>query len=159
MLRLLRPGPRPGRVGYGAVAEAGLGLAATYSGAGHAAAGGSAVAMASHGVHPLVMSVWAGGLVVLAACVLRPRATLAVRFALPRFSRLAVGSMALLAGTGTLQAWREVGSLSGLVDTAYRHHAARAAGPGDGRGLFDGRMAPPRQPPRLAAGPAPLDVR
>ncbi|WP_194894458.1 CopD family protein, partial [Catenulispora pinisilvae] len=35
------------------------------------------------------------------------------------FSRLALGAVGLLVATGLYQGWREVGSVSGLVDTTY----------------------------------------
>jgi copper transport protein len=36
-----------------------------------------------------------------------------------RFSRLALMAVAVLVATGLYQAWREVGSVSALMDTAY----------------------------------------
>jgi len=118
--RLLQADAAPGPRAYGALGLAAVVLAGTYAGAGHAASGSfSALAMVSDGTHLLVMSLWAGGLVLLGACALRPGSGPTIRSALSRFSTLALGSVALLAVTGTLQAWREVGSLAGFVDTSY----------------------------------------
>ena len=36
-----------------------------------------------------------------------------------RFSRLALAAVGVLVATGLYQAWREVGSVSGLTDTTY----------------------------------------
>ncbi|WP_434581779.1 copper resistance CopC/CopD family protein [Carbonactinospora thermoautotrophica] len=114
---VLRPGAR-----RAAVVAAGLlatGLVATHAIAGHAAVGERRVlAMVSDGAHLAAAGLWAGGLVMLAACALPPRAP-ALGDAPARFSRLAVGAAAVLAATGAFQAWREVGSLAALAGTSY----------------------------------------
>ena len=74
-------------------------------------------------VHLLAMSVWIGGLAVLATVAL-PNAGQALGAGgldgvLPLFSRVATACVAALALTGTYQAWQEVGSWSALFDTTY----------------------------------------
>ncbi|KWX00974.1 hypothetical protein LI90_2002 [Carbonactinospora thermoautotrophica] len=116
---ILTPGHRPGRAALGAAVLL-AGVVATYVGAGHAAAGERrALAMVSDGLHLAAMSLWAGGLVLLAACALRPRHRPTLGDALTRFSRLALGSVGVLAATGLFQTWRQVGSFAGLTGTPY----------------------------------------
>jgi copper transport protein len=100
------------------VTVAGVALVATWSASGHAVAGDLVpFALAMDVAHLLAMSLWLGGLVFLVACVLlarhklRPAETGAV---LSRFSKVALISVAVLAGTGVLMAVREVG-LTGLL--------------------------------------------
>jgi copper transport protein len=64
-------------------------------------------------VHLAAASVWIGGLAALAVTL--PTPALAVR----RFSRLALGSVAVLAATGVLRALSEVSSARQLVSTDY----------------------------------------
>jgi len=71
-------------------------------------------------LHVLAMAVWLGGIVVLAAVTLRSSATIdQLREAVPRFSRVALGCIAVLAATGAFQTWRQVGSLDALRSTDY----------------------------------------
>ncbi len=98
----------------------GLGVAASYAAAGHAASGRwSGLAIASDTAHVTAMSLWTGGLILLAVCALRPRHVGGLGDAARRFSRLAFGSVAVLAATGTLQAVREINSLAALTGTGY----------------------------------------
>lgn len=98
----------------------GLGVLATYGGVGHAAAGSQpTLALLSDTTHLAAASVWIGGLAVLTACLLPSRRTDELATALPRFSRMAMGAVAVLALTGTYQAWREVGPLPALWSTWY----------------------------------------
>jgi copper transport protein len=98
----------------------GLGVLATYGGVGHAAAGNApTLALLSDTSHLAAASVWIGGLVILAACLLPRRRTAELAEALPRFSRLALGCVAVLAVTGTYQAWREVWPIPALWSTGY----------------------------------------
>ena len=55
----------------------------------------------------------------LAGCLLPSRRTDELAVALPRFSRIAIGAVAVLALTGTYQAWREVAPLPALWSTEY----------------------------------------
>lgn len=101
-------------------AIAGLGVLATYGGVGHAAAGSQpTLALLSDTTHLAAGAVWIGGLVVLVGCLLPGRRTEELAGALPRFSRIALGAVAVLALTGTYQAWREVSPLAALWSTEY----------------------------------------
>jgi copper transport protein len=98
----------------------GLGVLATIGGTGHAAAGSqSTLALLSDTTHLTAMALWVGGLVLLATCLLPSRAADELAGALPRFSQIAFGSVLVLAGTGTYQAWREIGPLPALWTTGY----------------------------------------
>ncbi len=98
----------------------GLGVLATYGGVGHAAAGSQpTLALLSDTTHLAAASVWVGGLVMLTACLLPSRRADELAEALPRFSRLALGAVAVLAATGTYQAWREVWPVPALWSTGY----------------------------------------
>lgn len=117
--RLLRPAP-PDRLLAAAGAVLSAGVVVTYAMAGHAVAGDwPVVAVTSDAAHLTAMSLWAGGLVLLAACALRPRHEDRVGDAARRFSRLAVNALAVLVVTGAWQAWREVGSVDALTGTGY----------------------------------------
>ncbi len=111
---------RPGRLLPAAGAVLGAGIVVTYAMAGHAVAGTwPAVAVASDAIHLTAMSLWAGGLVLLAVCALRPRHQDGLGYAARRFSRLAGGAVAVLVATGAWQAWRELGSVAALTSTGY----------------------------------------
>lgn len=71
-------------------------------------------------LHLAAGSVWLGGLVALVLVLsdLAGRGTLAGE-TLARFSTVAAGLVAALVATGTVLAWRIVGSWSGLFETAY----------------------------------------
>jgi copper transport protein len=98
----------------------GLGVLATYGGVGHAAAGSApTLALLSDTSHLAAASAWIGGLVFLAACLLPRRRTAELAEALPRFSRLALGCVLVLAVTGTYQAWREIWPIPALWSTTY----------------------------------------
>jgi len=105
-----------------------LGLAALGAGAaaGHAAAlPGALAAIATDTVHVLAAGAWVGGLLPLALLLrragraegadARPLAVLAAR----RFSRLALACVLALVASGSVIAWAQVGSVAGLVGTAY----------------------------------------
>jgi copper transport protein len=71
-------------------------------------------------LHLVAMTVWIGGLVVLAVAVLTgPHNAQLVATALAVFSRVALASVATLAVTGSYQAWREVGAWRAFVETEY----------------------------------------
>lgn len=117
--RMLRS-PSPGWLKPAAGALLGAGIVATYATTGHAAAGHwPAMAIVSDAVHVTAMSVWAGGLVLLAACALRPRHQDGLGDGARRFSRLAADAVAVLVVTGSWQAWRELGSVEALTGTDY----------------------------------------
>jgi copper transport protein len=97
------------------------GLVVSTAAIGHPVAGpwpGLAVAVTS--IHVAAMSVWLGGLGGLLAAVLRPDVPAAqLAGVLPRYSRIAFGSVAALVVSGTVQAVREVESPTALVVTTY----------------------------------------
>ena len=97
-----------------------LALLATWSLAGHAAAGlQSRLAVAADLAHVLAMTVWLGGLVMLTVS-LRPAERVAdLARVLPRFSRLAFAAVTVLVVSGTYQTWREVGSIDALRGTSF----------------------------------------
>ncbi|SDG98219.1 copper resistance CopC/CopD family protein [Klenkia brasiliensis] len=121
-LVVLRPaaGP-PGRPWLAVAGLLGLGLVVSTAAVGHPVAGalpGLAVVVTT--VHVAAMTVWLGGLVLLLAVVLRPGVPAGeLGSALPRYSRLAAGSVAALVVSGVVQSVREVGSPAALVSTTY----------------------------------------
>lgn len=88
----------------------GYALTLTWSGTGHASAGLlSGVAPFVDAAHLAAMSVWLGGLAVLASCTLgRATETDESATAVARFSRTAGIAVVVLGTTGLLQAWREL---------------------------------------------------
>lgn len=114
--------PDDADAGAGGVAAVGnvVLLAASFALTGHAAeAAPRLLAEAADGVHLVAAGLWLGGLAVLVTAFL-PEADGAGRAAvLPRWSRIAAGCVAVLVGTGTYQAWREVTDLDALAWTTY----------------------------------------
>ncbi|MFF9814680.1 copper resistance CopC/CopD family protein [Streptomyces sp. NPDC014006] len=103
-----------GRTARGAGGAVAVGLALTWAVAEHAGAGIQVpVAVVSAVLHLLAMSVWLGGLATLLSTRELPVP------AVDRFSRLALGCVAVLVGTGVYQSWRGLGSLGALTGTAY----------------------------------------
>ncbi|EIV94991.1 putative copper export protein [Frankia sp. QA3] len=101
---------------------AGLGLvvAVTLAAIGHGSAGDLVwLATASLTVHVLGMSVWIGGLVVIALFLVRRAAAVELAEVLPRWSRVAVGAVAVIVLSGLFQSWREIGTLRAVIDTGY----------------------------------------
>jgi copper transport protein len=98
-----------------------IALAATPGLSGHAVSGDwVSAAVIADTLHVLAMAVWLGGIVVLAAVTLRKGNTIdQLRETVPRFSRVALGCVAVLAATGAFQTWRQVGSLDALRSTDY----------------------------------------
>jgi copper transport protein len=100
--------------------------AGSFAAAGHTRAGSDlALATVADVAHLWVAAVWVGG-VVLLVLVLRsdraeptPPATEATVGVVGRFSTLATGSIVLAGLTGTVLAWREVGSVDALAGTGY----------------------------------------
>ncbi|GAX54202.1 copper resistance CopC/CopD family protein [Streptomyces olivochromogenes] len=103
----------------GAVVAAGL--AASWAMAEHASTGIQAgLAMPVDVLHLLAVAVWLGGLSTLLVALFRaPAETPIDAVAVRRFSRLAFGSVTVLAATGIYQSWRQVGSWSALTGTWY----------------------------------------
>jgi copper transport protein len=95
-------------------------LLATFSATGHAVAGsGRVLAFPVDMAHLAAMAVWVGGLVMLATVLLRRGQPADAAEAVPVFSRLAAGAVAVLVVTGSYQTWRQVGSLPALAATTY----------------------------------------
>jgi copper transport protein len=91
----------------------GYALTLTWSGTGHASAGMlSRVAPFVDAAHLTAMSVWLGGLAVLASCTLstgrEPAERSEATYTVSRFSHTAAAAVVVLGGTGLLQAWREL---------------------------------------------------
>ncbi|MEW2065858.1 copper resistance protein CopC [Streptomyces sp. NPDC007346] len=102
-------------VGGGVVAA---GIAATWAMSEHASTGiQTGIAMPVDVAHLLAVAAWLGGLVALLVALYRTPdiGSGAVR----RFSRVAFGSVLVLAATGIYQSWRQVGSWSALTGTRY----------------------------------------
>jgi copper transport protein len=101
-------------------AFAGPALMVTAAMAGHAASQDLvAVAVVSDVVHLLAVSLWLGGLAVLAVAVLPRRVGDELATVVPRFSRLAFWSVAAILVTGSFQSWRQVRTTAALTDTTY----------------------------------------
>jgi putative copper export protein len=70
-------------------------------------------------VHLAGVSLWLGGLAVLLVGVLPGRRSEELAFVVPRYSRLAMASVAGIAVAGAILSWQLLGSVSALVDTGY----------------------------------------
>ena len=106
-----------------AAVTCGLGvlIAATPAVSGHAGVEGG-VALASDWVHVVAASMWAGGLAFLLIALWRAQREERWQFtakAVPRFSALAVASIATLLTAGVINGLLEVGSWRGLWETTY----------------------------------------
>ncbi|MFI6084566.1 copper resistance CopC/CopD family protein [Streptomyces sp. NPDC051217] len=126
-----RAGEGPGEASDAGKAKAdltfGLGLGGTVVAAGiagtwalseHASTGiQTGLAMPLDVLHLLAVAAWLGGLVSLLIALYRTPDI--ERAAVQRFSRIAFGSVVVLAVTGLYQAWRQIGSWSALTDTSY----------------------------------------
>ncbi|MFF4015613.1 copper resistance CopC/CopD family protein [Streptomyces sp. NPDC001843] len=97
------------------------GLAASWAMAEHASTGlQPGIAMPVDVVHLLAVATWLGGLTALLVALYRaPAETPVETAAVRRFSRLAMGSVAVLVATGVYQSWRQLGSWSAFTDTRY----------------------------------------
>ena len=68
-------------------------------------------------VHTVAMSAWLGGLAVLGVLIVRDGSE-ASAAPMRRFSSAALGAVAVLAGTGVLQGWRQLGASNNLSEAA-----------------------------------------
>ncbi|MCC9740418.1 copper resistance protein CopC [Streptomyces sp. MNU89] len=94
------------------------GLAATWAAAGHASTGLQPwLAVPVDVVHLLAVALWLGGLAALLVTLHRGPA--AERQVVRRFSRVALGSVLVLATTGLYQSWRQAGSWDALTTTSF----------------------------------------
>lgn len=102
----------------------GLGVVVTFAAGGHAQVASPrwfAVLVAA--LHVLAMALWLGGLVILVLAA-RPSGDAVedrgeLLAGLPVFSRTALTCIVVLAGTGTIQAWREIHGYDAFVHTLY----------------------------------------
>jgi copper transport protein len=107
-----------------AAAIVGVGIVVTFAAAGHSqSANPRWLAVLIAALHLTAMIVWLGGLVVLLIAA-TSRAAAAdeqdeLAAGLPIFSRVALVSVATLAVTGTILAWREVGTVDAIATTWY----------------------------------------
>ncbi|MFI6419223.1 copper resistance protein CopC [Streptomyces sp. NPDC050842] len=94
------------------------GIAGTWALAEHASTGiQPGIAMPVDILHLLAVAAWLGGLTVLLVALYRTPSV--ERSAVERFSKVAFGSVVVLAATGLYQSWRQVGSWSALTGTRY----------------------------------------
>lgn len=94
------------------------GIAGTWALSEHASTGiQSGLAMPVDVLHLLAVAAWLGGLAALLTALYR--APSIERTAVRNFSRVAFGSVLVLAATGLYQSWRQVGSWSALTGTSY----------------------------------------
>ncbi|MGF7239228.1 MAG: copper resistance protein CopC [Frankia sp.] len=111
---------RRARWARAALAVLAVAAAATIANAGHAGTGGgTALATTSLTLHVTAVCVWLGGLAVLGGFLLRRDDAPVLARLMPRWSRTAMASAAVVAVTGFYQAWREIGPLGALAGTAY----------------------------------------
>jgi copper transport protein len=109
--------PRPVLIAGG---FAGTALMLTAALAGHAVTQDLvALAVVSDVLHLLAVSLWLGGLALLAVTVLPRRVGDEMAAVVPRFSRLAFWSVTGILVTGSFQSWRQVRSTAALTDTTY----------------------------------------
>lgn len=119
---LLRRGEKaarslPWRVGFGAI---GLGVLRVTGLAGHSSGTTyQAVSEVADLVHLTGMSLWVGGLAMLLFGVLPRRQPAELATVLPRFSRLAMGSVVAVIVAGVVLAVQLVGSVGALFNTTY----------------------------------------
>jgi copper transport protein len=101
-----------------ATALTGLGILATYAGAGHAVSGTQApLTVFADTAHLAAMAAWLGGLLVIAVSL--PGSGSALARPIQRFSPLAMYCVTALVITGTYRSWRDIGSFGALFGTAY----------------------------------------
>ena len=117
------PGKERQNVPPGLLAGGGLlavGLLLTPGLAGHAATQDLVpLAIVSDVLHVGSVSIWLGGLALLAVAVLPRRVADELAVVVPRFSRLAFASVITILVTGTFQSWRQVRSTAALTETTY----------------------------------------
>lgn len=98
----------------------GVGVLLTLGLSGHSAVGDLvAVAVTADLLHTAGVSLWLGGLAVLAVCALPRGDAEELAAVVPRFSKVAFASVGVILVTGSFQAWRQVGSVDALASTGY----------------------------------------
>ncbi len=119
-VRAARPAVRPPAWVLGAGLCVTVGVLVTFALSGHADDDAlSALTVTSDVAHLAAIGFWIGGLALLVDCLATRSRALDLSIVLPRFSRLAMVAVAVIAATGSYQSWREVGSWPALVDTVY----------------------------------------
>ena len=117
------PGKERQNVPPGVLAAGGLlavGLLLTPALAGHAATQDLVpLAIVSDVLHVGAVSVWLGGLALLALAVLPRRVADELGVVVPRFSRAAFVAVITILVTGAFQSWRQVRSTDALTETTY----------------------------------------
>jgi copper transport protein len=104
----------------GELAMLGLAVAVTFAAIGHGSVGDVVgLAIVSLTLHVVGMSIWLGGLAVIALLLIRQASAEDLATVLPRWSRLAIGSVIAIVLTGLVQSWREIGTLPAVIDTSY----------------------------------------
>ena len=105
---------------WGFAFGAGLAVVATFGWAGHAATGDlHEIGLPADIAHLAAVSLWLGGLTVLALCVLPRRDERELGRVVPAFSRLALVCVAIIVATGVFQGWRQTRSIDALDSTTY----------------------------------------
>jgi copper transport protein len=119
-LLALRAGGRLGRAGTAVAILLGLGLVVTPGFSGHASVSGP-VALIADAAHVQAAAVWAGGLafVVAALALAREQRWPLAAASVPRFSTMAVVSVAILVVAGTINGYLQVRAWRGLWETEY----------------------------------------
>jgi copper transport protein len=98
----------------------GVGVALTFSAAGHAeTTSPSWISVPLDMLHLLAMAAWLGGLVMLLVAILPRRDPDELSAVLPVYSNVAFGSVVVLAGTGLWAAWHGIGTTSAVFTTTY----------------------------------------
>jgi copper transport protein len=132
------------------------GLVVTPGLSGHASVSGP-ISIVADGAHVLAAGVWTGGLafVVLGLVLTRDDRWGLAATSVPRFSTLAVGSVAILIVAGTLNGYLQVRAWRGLWDTEYGILLLVKVGlvlPLLALGAYNNRYAVPRLRERIASG-------
>jgi copper transport protein len=105
------------RVGFGAI---GLGLLRVIGLTGHSTdTRYTTVAAVADLVHLAGMSLWIGGLAVLLCALLPRRRPAELADVVPRYSRLAMGSVIAVIAAGVVMAWQLLGGIGALFHTTY----------------------------------------
>ena len=139
---------RAQQVGRGAAAALAAGLVATPSFGGHASVSGN-LALAADIAHVLTAAMWVGGLafvVIALVYALEDRWPLATR-SVPRFSKMALASVAILLVAGAVNGYLQVRAWQGLWGTQYGLLLLAKVGlvlPLVGLGAYNNRYAVPR---------------
>lgn len=98
----------------------GAGVILTFTFAGHATTGRHVLlGVTADLVHLVAVALWSGGLAVVFGATRSTRTGEGAGVVAPRFSTLAVVTMAAIVASGFVQAWRQVGSSDGLRETDY----------------------------------------